>query len=95
MKSAKEMKQKTLQNCKIVKWIEENVPQMIEQAAENGRTYIEIVIDEAIEAPIRYQLGRSLIVDRIQEYVASFGYFVYATANNKKVTIDWNITIDK
>lgn len=92
MKNAREMKQKSLQNCKIVKWINANVPQMIEQAAENGKTFIEIMTDD-IKAPIG--MSRSLIVDRVQEYVAGFDYYVYSTANYKKITIDWNIMFDK
>lgn len=92
MKNAREMKQKALQNCEIVKWIDANVPQMIEQASENGRTYIEIMTDD-IKAPLG--MSRGFIVDRVQEYVASFDYYVYSTSNYKKITIDWNIVFDK
>lgn len=92
MKNAREMKQKTLKNCEIVKWIDANVPQMIEQAAEKGYAYIEIMTDN-IDAP--FGMSRGFIVDRVQEYVASFDYYVYSTANYKKITIDWNIVFDK
>ena len=92
MKNAREMKQKALQNCEIVKWVNENVPQMIERAAANGRTYIEIMTDD-IDVP--FGLSRGFIVDRVQEYVTSFDYHVYSTANYKKITIDWNIVFDK
>ena len=92
MKNAREMKQKALQNCEIVKWVNANVPQMIEQAAAKGGTYIEIMTDD-IDAPFGF--SRGFIVDRVQEYVAGFDYYVYSTANYKKITIDWNIVFDK
>ena len=51
MKNAKEMKQKALQNCSIVKYIEETVAPAIEKAAAEGKTNIEIyeIIDEENE----------------------------------------------
>lgn len=92
MKTAKEMKQKTLQNCEVVKWVEANVPQMIDSAAADGKTYIEIMTDD-IEAPLG--VSRGFITDRVVEYVTGFGYCVHVTSNNKKIAIDWNIMLDK
>lgn len=90
MKNAKEMKQKALQNCSIVKYIEETVAPAIEKAAAEGKTYIEIMTDD-----IPSKLSRSLIVDRVCEYLRGFDYCMDYTANHKKIIIDWNIVIDK
>jgi len=92
LKNAKEMKQKALQNCEIVKWVNANVPQMIERAAANGKTSISIMTDD-IDVP--FGMSRGFIVDRVCEYVGSFDYFVDYTSNYKKITINWNITLDK
>jgi BRCT domain type II-containing protein len=90
MKNAKEMKQKALQNCSIVKYIEETVAPAIEKAAAEGKTNIEVMTDN-----IPSKLGSHLIVDRVCEYLRGFDYFVDYTTNYKKITIDWNIVVDK
>ena len=90
MKSAKEMKQKALQNCEIVKYLEETVAPAIEKAAAEGKTNIEIITDN-----IPSKLSRSLIADRVYEYLKGLDYFVNYTSNYKKITIDWNIVFDK
>ena len=90
MKNAKEMKQKALQNCSIVKYLEDTVTLDIEEAAAEGKTCIEITTDN-----IPSRLSRTLIVDRVCEYLRGFDYFVDYTSNYKKITIDWNIVIDK
>jgi hypothetical protein len=84
MKNAKEMKQKALQNCSIVKYIEETVAPAIEKAAAEGETYIEVMTDN-----IPSKLDRHLTVDKVCEYLKGFGYFVEYTTNYKKITIDW------
>ena len=90
MKNAKEMKQKALQNCSIVKYLEDTVAPAIEKAAAEGKTNIEIITDN-----IPSRLSRSLIADRVNEYLKGFDYCVDYTSNYKKITIDWNIVIDK
>ena len=86
MKTAKEMKQKTLQNCVIVKYLEEVVAPLIEASAAKGETYIEIETDK-----ISRSLSRYGVYDRVREYLGDFGYCVSATSNQKKITIDWNV----
>ena len=90
MKNAKEMKQKAFQNCSIVKYLEDTVAPAIEMAAAEGKTCIEITTDN-----VPSRLSRTLIVDRVCEYLRGFDFFVDYTSNYKKITIDWNIVIDK
>lgn len=86
MKTAKEMKQKALQNCAIVKYLEEVVAPLIEEKAEKGETYIELETDK-----ISRSLSRFSVYDRVREYLGDFGYCVSTTSNQKKITIDWNV----
>ena len=84
MKIAKEMKELSLKNSKIVNHLEITIAPLIEQTAKQGKTWLRIKTDEF---PSEY--NRSTIIDEVMEYMKKFDYDVSCTSDYKNITIQW------
>lgn len=89
MRTAEEMKRKALKNCLIVKYLENKVMPLIEEAAALGLTELEL---QSESIPIR--ASKREICARTKEWFGYYGYKVVDTADYKKMKISWNIVLD-
>ena len=89
MRTAEEMKRKALKNCPIVKYLEDRVMTLIEEAAALGLTTLELKPEEI---PIR--ASKREICLRAKEWFGYYGYKVADTADYKKIKISWDIILD-
>ena len=89
MKTAEEMKRKALKNCLIVRYLEDRVMPLIEEAAALGLTELELKPES-----IPVEASKREICARTKEWFGYYGYKVVDTADWKKIKISWNIVLD-
>jgi hypothetical protein len=84
MKTAKAMKEISLNHCPVGNYIETTIAAQIEKAAQNGDRTIRIHTDR-----IPAQGSRRAIVEMVRDYLHRFHYTSDYTSDYKNIDIYW------